>query len=173
MVYLYRLPGDNPAAWVASAMVKGSDEQALATVLDQRFDPSRAAIIDTGSNIQAADLATPPAAASVKATVTRMDPGAIDVRLDAPAPTGSALVVSENFYPGWHATVDGREAQTARANYNLIGVALPAGARQIQLRFADEAYPTGRAISLVALMIALAAVVGGIILDRRHPAFAA
>jgi hypothetical protein len=171
-VYLYRLPGNNPAAWVASVMVKGTDEQALATVLDSRFDPSRAAIIDTASTIAAANPTTPPPPASVKASVTRFDPGAIDVQLDGVAPEGAALVVSENFYPGWRATADGRDAQIARANYNLIGVALPTGARQIQLRFSDPAYPTGRAITLVAILIAVAAIVAGIILQRREPALA-
>jgi hypothetical protein len=173
MVYLYQLPGENPAAWVASAMVKGSDEQALATVLDQRFDPSRAAILDTGAAIQTADLATAPAPAGVKADVTRLEPGVIDVRLDAPAPTGAALVVSENFYPGWRATADGRDAQVARANFNLIGVALPAGAREIRLRFTDEAFSTGRAVTLAALIVALAAIVAGVVMQRRHPVLAA
>ena len=171
-VYLYRLPGNNPAAWVATVMVKGADDQALATVLDPRFDPTRAAIIDTASAIRAATPTTAPAPASVKASVTRFDPGAIDVQLDGSAPEGAALVVSENFYPGWRATADGRDAQVARANYNLIGVALPAGARQIQLRFSDPAYATGKVITLVALLLAVAAIVAGVILGRRHPAFA-
>lgn len=172
-VYLYRMPGENPAAWVATAIVKAPDEQALATVLDPRFDAARAAIFDTSSAVSAVSPTTAPAAASVKASVTRLQPGVIDVQLDQPAPQDAALVVSENFYPGWRATADGRDAQIARANYNLIGVALPAGSREIQLRFADEAYPTGRAITLVALLIALAAIIAGIVLDRRHPAFAA
>lgn len=171
-IYLFRHPAENAAAWVSSVMVKGNDDQALATVLDPRFDPARAAIIDTGSTIATANPTTPPPPASVKASVTRFEPGAIDVQLDGAAPEGAALVVSENFYPGWRATADGRDAQVARANYNLIGVALPAGARQIQLRFSDPAYPTGRAITLVALFIAVAAIVAGVILQRRHPAFA-
>ena len=171
-IYLYRVPGENPAAWVSSVMVKGDDAQALATVLDPRFDPARAAIIDTGSTVTAANPTTAPPPASVKASVTRYEPGAIDVQLDAAAPEGAALVVSENFYPGWQATADGRDAQVARANYNLIGVALPAGVRQIQLRFSDPAYPTGRTITLVAVLIAVAAIVAGIVLQRRHTAFA-
>ncbi|HEU4890176.1 MAG TPA: hypothetical protein VFT47_01415, partial [Vicinamibacterales bacterium] len=149
---------------------KGSDEQALATVLDPRFDPSRAAIVDTGAAIATAQPTTAPAPASVKAKVTRFEPGAIDVQLDQPAPAGSALVVSENYFPGWRSVADGKPAETTRANFNLIGVALPAGARQLQLRFSDPAYGPGKTVTLLALTLAVVAVIGGALADRRRVA---
>lgn len=168
-VYLYRLPGANPAAWVASVMVKGTDEQALATVMDPRFDPTRAAILDNASAIPAAQPTTAPAPAGVQATVTRLEPGRIDVLLDKPAPEGSALVVSENFYPGWRATAEGRELPLARANFNLIGAALPAGARRVELRFSDAQYATGKLITLVCIVLALLAIAAGAFVERRKP----
>lgn len=168
-VYLYRLPGTNPAAWVASAIVKGTDEQAL-LIMDPRFDPLRAAIFDTAASVQAAELTTAPPPSDVQARVTRYDAGRIDIQLDKPAPAGAALVVSENFYPGWSGTADGKSATVARANYNLIGVALPSGAREIQLQFQDAQYQTGKIITLIALALALAAVMVGVLLDRRRPA---
>jgi hypothetical protein len=167
IVYLYRMPGRNPAAWVATAIVKGSDDQALATILDERFEPSRAAIFDTAAAVQVQSLTTPPAPAGVQARVTRMEPGQIDVQLTGDAPAGAALVVSENYFPGWRATVDGKDANTARANFNLIGVPLPAGARNVQLRFVDPAYGTGKTLTLVAFVLTLAAIIGGVVLDRR------
>ena len=170
-IYLYRIPGDNPAAWVASAMVKGSDDEALATVLDARFDLTRAAILDSATTIPVTAPTTVPEPSGVRASVTRLEPGVIDVQLDRPAAAGAALVVSENFFPGWNASVEGRAAPVARANFNLIGVALPAGARRIELRFTDPAYGTGKAITLVALAIALAAIIAGVVLERRHPSF--
>ena len=169
MVYLYRVPGDNAAAWVATAIVKGSDEQALATVLDPRFDPARAAIIDPAANVPSAELTTPPTPASVKANVTRLEAGRIDVQLDTPAPAGAALVVSENFYPGWTAVVDGsNSAPTVRANFNLIGVPLPSGARLVQLKFTDPAYGMGKIVTLIALALAIGAIVAGVLVERRR-----
>jgi hypothetical protein len=167
-VYLYRVPGENPAAWVAAALVRGTDEQAMATVLDPRFDPARAAIVDTGVKVPVADVTTVPAATGVKARVTRYEPGEINVQLDQPAPSGGALVVSENYYPGWSATIAGQDANVVRANFNLIGVVLPAGAREVQLRFTDHAFERGKTITLVALALALAALAAGVLLDRRR-----
>lgn len=168
MVYLYRLPGDNPAAWVATAMVKGNDDQALATVTDARFDPTRAAIVDTAAQVESAKLTAPPPPSGVTARVTRLDPGAIDVQLDGQPAAGSALVVSENYFPGWRAQIDGREATTVRANYNLIGVPLPAGARSVRLRFVDAAYESGKSITLTSLALALLATVAGVVVERRR-----
>jgi hypothetical protein len=169
-VYLYRVPGDNRAAWVATAMVKGNDDQALATVLDERFDPERAAIIDTAASIQVANLTTVPASAGVKASVTLYEPGRINVQLDNAVPAGAALVVSENYFPGWHARANGQSASVVRANFNLIGVVLPAGAREVQLSFTDPAYEKGKTVTLIALLVTLLAIAAGVVVDRRRVA---
>ena len=98
---------------------------------------------------------------------SRYTPGAIDLTLDAPAPAGSALVVSENYYPGWTATVDGRDASVARADLSLIGVELPAGARAVSLRFASRPVALGGQLSLAALLVAMAWWGVGAWRDRR------
>jgi uncharacterized membrane protein YfhO len=65
-------------------------------------------------------------------------------------------MVSENYYPGWSATVDGKPATIGRADMTLIGVELPAGARNVSLRFASPPYETGKKVTLAALLLALA-----------------
>jgi Bacterial membrane protein YfhO len=169
MVYAYRLPVDNRPAWVASGMAKAPENQALATLLDARFDPARVAIIDTSAkDIQVPPLSTLPDPSPIRATVTSATDGAYDISLDKPATEGSALVVSENYFPGWHATADGKPAGVARANYNLIGVALPAGARAVQLRFTDAAYKKGKILTLLSLALALVVLGVGLAMDARR-----
>lgn len=165
-VYLFQLADENPAAWVAPAIVKATDEEMLGTVLDPRFDVRRAALFDTAAAVNAVQLTALPEALAIKARTTRFDPGTIDIELDQPAPDGSALIVSENYYPGWNATVDGKPATTARAQMTLIGVELPAGARRIELRFASQPYETGKTVTLAALLLALAWWAGGAIMGR-------
>jgi hypothetical protein len=166
-IYLYRLPGDNPAAWVANALVKGTDDQALATVMDSRFEPTRVAIVDTGAAVPVVSLDAVPPPATTRATVTRFDAGRINVRLDGPVASGNAIVVSENYFPGWRATIDGRDATVTRANYNLMAVPLVDGAREVQLWFIDEAYLTGKWVTLVALVAAALLAALGAFADRR------
>ena len=76
-----------------------------------------------------------PSRLAITSRVTRYDPGHIAVELSAPAPAGSALVVSENYFPGWTASVDGHApAPAVRTDYTFLGVPLPAGATKVLLR---------------------------------------
>jgi hypothetical protein len=84
----------------------------------------------------------------------------MSIALD-PAPAGpSYLLVSENWYPDWRATVDGAPAQALRGDGSLITVPLPAGARRVDLVFRSDAYARGKLVTLltVAGLIALAVV---------------
>jgi hypothetical protein len=169
-VYLFETEEENPAAWVTPVIVKAPDEAVLNTVLDPRFDVRRAALFDTSAAVTAQQIQELPEPLSIRATVTRYDPGAIDVELDQAAPAGSALMVSENYYPGWSATVDGTPATIGRAGMTLIGVELPAGGRQVSLRFASAPFETGKTITLIALAMSLVAWAAGAVLERRRHA---
>lgn len=167
-VYLYSVPGENPVAWLAPVIIKAPDAAVLATVLDQRFDVRRAALFDTSAAVTAkAAPAALPAAVAVNVRATRYEPGRISLALDGPAPEGSALIVSENYYPGWKAVADGRPAPIGRADYTLIGVELPAGARQVELSFESRTYEQGKLVTLLAIALAVLASVAGMIADRR------
>jgi uncharacterized membrane protein YfhO len=100
--------------------------------------------------------------------VTRYEPGAVDLTLGQPSAVGQALVVSENYFPGWSALVDGKPAPVVRADFNLMAVALPAGATSVQLRFDDRAYEKGKTLTLIALAVAVVLWGIGFALERRH-----
>jgi hypothetical protein len=169
-VYVYEVPGDNRAAWVAPAMIKAADSVTLTTVLDPRFPVHSVAIFNDSADVAAVKLDAPPAPIDLPVQITKYDAGAISLALAAPAPAGSALVVSENYFPGWTATVDGKPAAAYRAMYSLIGVPLPTGARTIELRFASSSYETGKLITLIALGLAGALLGAGVVTDRRSRA---
>ena len=167
-VYLYRLPGENPYAWVTPVAVKASDESVLVTLFDPAFELKRAALFAPDADVSSADTLTAlPSPVSVQASVTHYEPGKVSLDLSAPAPRGSALLVSENYFPGWSATADGKPAKIGRANFSLIGVQLPEGARKIELLFDDPAYEQGKVITLLALALVLVLIAGGTVMEKR------
>jgi hypothetical protein len=169
MTYLYQLPGDHPAAWIAPLVVQLDDATTKATVLNPQFDIRRVAIFDSSSTVPSKPVNSPlPPAVGFGVSVDRYESGAIDLTLQGAAPEGSALVVSENFYPGWTATVDGKPAAIGRADFTLIGVGLPAGARKVELRFASAPVRTGGIITIAALLAAIALWLAGALADRRR-----
>ncbi|MEO5904171.1 MAG: YfhO family protein, partial [Gemmatimonadaceae bacterium] len=95
------------------------------------------------------------------------EPGKVSITLSDRAPRGSALVVSENYYPGWHATVDGRPAAVGRADYVLTGVQLPEGARDVELWFDNDTYHRGKLITVVAILASIALIFAGAVTERK------
>jgi hypothetical protein len=169
MVYSYKIANSDPFAWTTTAIIKAPQPQALAAVLDPRFDPATVAIVDTTArDIAGVQMSALPAPATSHVAVTAYAPGSVDLTLDQPAAAGQALVVSENYFPGWHATVDGKTAPVGLTDFNLIGVALPAGAKSISLRFVDAAYEKGKVVTLIALLVAIGAWVAGALVERRR-----
>jgi len=162
MVYLYELPGADAGAWVASVALKAPDDNVLATLQDARFDATmqrRVALTDTASTSPAVQGAADiPAPSTITARVQRPNHSRITIELSAPARDGNVLVVSENFYPGWVATVDGRAAEAERVDYTLIGVPLRAGDRRVELQFTSSSSRTGLLITLAATLASLALV---------------
>jgi hypothetical protein len=168
MVFAYRVGAPNPYAWVSTGAVQAEPPQVLPTVLDPRFDPTLAAIVDTGGSIKGGTAAglTP---STAKATVKSYEPGKVAIDLSAPSAAGNVLVLSENYYPGWSATAGSSALTVSRVNYNLIGVSLPPGTRHVELSFADPGYPTGKLITLIALVVAAVLLIVGLVADRRRP----
>jgi len=89
------------------------------------------------------------------AVVASRDPAPLDVsrtaddiRVTRPSRGSPALlVVSEMFRPSWNAAVDGQPVPVRAVFGGLIGVSLPAGTRQITLRYEP---PAGRLVQSVA-----------------------
>ena len=130
------------------------------------FPAQSVALIDPSSKTPAVTLAAVPAPLPITVSTTTYDAGRIVMTLSAPAPSGAALVVSENYYPGWVATVDGTPVTPERANLTLIGVPLPAGAKSVELTFTSAAYSTGRTITWLAVAIAMLATIVGAVTGR-------
>ncbi|MEO7522086.1 MAG: hypothetical protein ABIW79_09745 [Gemmatimonas sp.] len=171
MAYLYRFPGDNAYAWIAPLAVAVQGPTALATLLDPQFDPALVALVDEGTALPT--TAAPqslPQPSDVRATVVSWAPGHVKLELDKPVPAASTLLVSENWYPGWQATVNGAAAPVARTDYSIIGVGLPAGARRIEMTFTSPRYERGKLITLVVLFGAAVATVVGAVRERRRSA---
>ena len=71
--------------------------------------------------------------------------------VQAEAKTAGVLVLSEAFYPGWTATVDGQPQPILPVNLALRGVLLTPGQHRIQLSYHDRSLQLGGLLSLLGL----------------------
>ena len=64
-------------------------------------------------------------------------------------------VVSEVWHPGWRATLDGQDTPLYRADHALMGILLPPGDHDVELRFRQPGFDIGVAITLAASCFAI------------------
>ena len=147
-----------PWARVVPAAVKVPEAQLVPTVVDPRFPKDRVVLLADTVRVQVPPLGDGlPAASARRARVSHWEPGRMSLVIEGEDPRPSWLVVAENWYPDWHATVDGVAAATYRGQGSLLTVALPPGAREVTLAFASSSYRVGRLVSMAALVLALLA----------------
>jgi len=63
------------------------------------------------------------------------------------------LVVSETFYPGWKAFLDGQEIKIYRANYAFRAVFIPRGEHQLRMVYDPISFKLGSWLSLLGILI--------------------
>jgi hypothetical protein len=164
--YLYRFDGADPYAYLAPAAVKVAEQQIVPTLLSPGFDPRRLLLVPTDAPAGVTSLSALPAPIEAPVRVTERRPGAIHFDIATPPPEPAFLFVSENFYPDWHATVDGTGAPVVRAQYSLMAVPVPAGAHAIDLVFHERSYTKGKIVTLVTMLGLLAVGLVGVALRR-------
>lgn len=76
-------------------------------------------------------------------------------------------VFSENFYNGWKATIDGKEADIHRVDYVLRGLAIPKGKHTIEFTFEPQVVKTGSTIALVSSVLMILVIVGVVYFEQK------
>jgi hypothetical protein len=138
-----------PRALVVQRAIAAPDHAAaLAALRAPGFDPATTVIVEGGEALQA----TPSRPASVEFEAF----GANQIRLRVDSPSDSYLVLSEVWYPGWRASVDGALAPVLRANYAFRAVRLTPGEHRVELTFAPRSWTLGLAISGLTLLALIA-----------------
>ena len=78
------------------------------------------------------------------------------IRVKATLSSPGHLVVADAFYPGWHAVVDGGEAEITRVEGAFRAVALPAGNHQVDFYYQPASFKIGLFAFLLAISLSSA-----------------
>ena len=103
--------------------------------------------------------------AAPEARIMVDEPARVVVSASTGAPAW--LVLTDTWFPGWRARLDGADVAVQRADHAFRAVALPPGRHEVEFAFTPRGLRPGVAISLAAL-----AIVGVLLLPRRRAAAA-
>lgn len=87
-----------------------------------------------------------------------------EVRIRADMPDNGWVVLTDTYYPGWEAEVNGRKANIYRADCNFRAVAVGAGENEIVFRYRPFSVRLGILLTTMGTVSAIA----GLFLSRRH-----
>jgi hypothetical protein len=143
-----------PRAYFTEAVRTASDPRSvLRHVTAPGFDARREALVE--GDVPRLLPVTGPAQAEASR------PGPNELVVTTSSAETRFLVVSEMYFPGWRAYVDGVETPIYRTNYLFRGVVVPGGDRTVRFVYRPGSVVGGAAISLLALVLIGALTVRG------------
>jgi Bacterial membrane protein YfhO len=140
------LPGHPPIITAGQKPVFATDERALSGIIANDFDPRRTVYLP------ASGTTSVPITNETACVVTNVHFGLNTVDADANAAEPSIVVIAQNYYHLWRATVDDKPAPLLRANLAFQAVAVPAGMHHLRLVYTDPYFRIGAILSLLSLI---------------------
>ncbi len=139
---------------VPSAVAVTTPAEAKAVMQGQGFDPSVSAVVEGAPppGVPAGADARVDSRASL-GSVRFAEYGQRLVRLAVEAPQPAVLVMTDSFYPGWSATVDGAEAALLPTDLAFRGVVLGPGHHDVRLWYRPTSFLLGLALACLALLL--------------------
>jgi hypothetical protein len=157
---LYADAGLPRARLVASAVVKSDDED-VDYMLSDAFDPETQVVLPEAPPVA---LDGGPVTGSVRWEEDTPNRLRLSVTSDRPA----LLVVADNWFPAWHASVDGTDAPVLRAYHTLRAIPVPAGEHTVEMWYHSDILMRSLWLSLAALAVLLALGAWGMLRNRRR-----
>lgn len=156
-VRVYRNTRSVGRAYIVSEIETAkTPEESLTKLRNPAFDPHRKVILEIENETKEKTLNSglPPVSKqpSTKDRAVRLvsdKPNCVVIEAITDAP--GMLVLTDAFYPGWKASIDGKATEIYRANFHFRAVLLPPGSHTVEFTYQPSAFYAG--IALFALLL--------------------
>lgn len=149
------------SAFIAHQVTKENNPETILSLIDKKnFNPLKEIVLEKEIKIKMPDNRE---IYSDKAEITKYKPDYIEIKTDSME--NGILFLSEIYYPGWEAYIDGVKTEIYRANYVFRAVELPKGNHTIKFTYNPKIFKTGFIISLISLA---SAIIGLLCLSRQE-----
>ena len=163
------LEGAAPRARLVTRVAPSSADMTTDPMLRSQLLGNLAAVDPAAySQLAAAlDATTVGDATTDMATVVQDRPGRLTVALSTPSPR--LLVTTESYHPGWRAVIDEQPTSVIRVNGDFLGLAVPAGAKRLELTFSPRSRAWGLGLSCCGLGLLVSRWLAGVLPARTRP----
>jgi uncharacterized membrane protein YfhO len=136
-----------PRAWfVYDYKIINDNEMIKEFMLQPEFDPSRVVVLEEEPNF------TPEQGATWNSWNAKIISYKLNsISIDVSTPKDGILVLSEIYYPGWNAYIDGVKQKILRADWNLRALPIRKGTYKVEIKFEPDSFERGKLISLSSI----------------------
>ena len=144
--YLFENKDVQPRAFIVqNAVFKSSDTEIL-NVLNNKSFNWKSSVVISGRNHA---VQYPLSENNVR--IVKYEPTYIKIKVNTTQ--HGFLVLSDSYYPGWNAYINGGRIDILRANYAFRAVELPKGENMVEFKYEPLSFYVGGLISLIALLV--------------------
>lgn len=140
------VPGAARARVVYQARWVRTPSEALDQLMLGEVDPQTTVVFEGPHEV------TPVASRGTSSVSWAANPNPNGAVLNVSSSTAGWLVISQIYYPGWRATIDGIPVPLLRADYLFAGLALPAGEHVVKLEYRPVSFYAGLVLCLLGLV---------------------
>ena len=153
---LYKNENFLPRAFlIGKYRVLKSDREFAELFLDPGFDPQKTLLLEKEPERYLA-LKRQPDAFQLQPAVKVATYEHNRMILEVNTPEAAFLFMSEAYYPGWTAYVNGQEEEILRANYVFRAIPVGPGTHRVELVMQPRSFRLGLVLSLLTIMLLLA-----------------
>jgi hypothetical protein len=140
-----------PRAWLAPEAIALQPEEVLTAIHTSQlpdgrlYDPRAMALVEDGAaSIKLSSLQPEDSSTLLKAEETQVD-------LQTHTTAAAFLILSDVYYPGWKASIDGKPTPIFPTNYIQRGVKVPAGDHLIRFEYDPLSFRLGAGLTAATI----------------------
>ena len=127
----------------------GDDKTAISKLTDDKIDLRKELIIvDNSKRGRSVDT-------NAKGTVTLVSYKPNKVVLESNADNNAFLYISDTYYPGWRAHVDGKETKIYRADLAFRAVEVPKGKHTVVFTYVPMSFYIGLCLTIIGILLCI------------------
>ena len=128
-----------------------SSSDAIAVMQDPGFDPKRDAVVEAPVATSSDTTRVSPQTDPGRALITKYE--SQQVRIAVESPSSELLVLTDTYFPGWTATIDGAAAAILPTDLAFRGVMVPSGSHEVTFSYAPGTFFLGGALAFGAVAL--------------------
>lgn len=156
-----------PRAWLVPEVVRLKPDEILRAIKTSQmpdgrtYEPRQIALVEEPFALKINNFDE-----SATSRIIHLDDTSIEIHTNSASP--AFLVLSDVYYPGWKAFIDGIPTHVFQTNYAIRGVMVPSGGHIVRFEFRPLSFYIGATISLTSLLL-LSSLSLITIIRRRRP----